>query len=162
VISLTGIGFTVLTAVLAPCEVRCPCAVPPAPWNTAAYLVPRALNQADAVFAGRVIRADTLVRDTLFVARDRAATRPRVIRYTFRVSRSWKGEPGDKVRVTDRNVWTTCDHEFEVGAKYLVYLDRDMLTNQPGEYATHGCDRAPRLHLAVADLRILGPGRSHR
>jgi hypothetical protein len=155
-ISLTGIGFTALTAALAPCEVRCPCAVPPAPWNTAAYLVPRARNEAAIVVTGRIVRADTLVRDTVFAARNYVRTRPKTIRYTFVVSGSWKGTPPDTVWVTDDGVHTSCGAYVEVNVDYLMYLRRNRGAAGPQEYSIDSCTRRLRLAQAGEDLDLLG------
>lgn len=108
--------------------------------------VATSLKQSDAVFAGEAV----------FISEKRAA---------FKVEKSWKGKVSAEVimlmggstfkpkgKKPIEFPFTSCDSEFEVGGRYLVYASR-----MEGKYfRTWSCTRTRRLNSAGEDLRMLG------
>jgi hypothetical protein len=107
------------------------------------------LKKADAVFSGRVES----------ISNKRA---------TLKIEQVWKGELSDEVvmllggstfkprrKATIKFPFTSCDYEFDVGERYLIYASR-----MGGKYfRTWRCTRTRRLQDAGEDLRELGPGK---
>lgn len=109
--------------------------------------VPDAFKQADVVFAGEVVSISNR-------------------RAKFKVEQAWKGVSSAEVimlmggSIMKRNrketivsVHTSCDYEFEVGERYLVYAGGD------GRYfRAWTCSRTKRMSDAEQDLQKLGEG----
>jgi hypothetical protein len=93
-----------------------------------------ALNDATAVFAGRVISVD--------------ASRS----VTFSVSQIWKGEVSQQL-VLNSFSGNSCSFKFQVGQDYLVYA-----TGQSNSLGTGLCNRTRQLSAAGEDLATLGIG----
>jgi hypothetical protein len=107
------------------------------------------LKKADAVFSGRVES----------ISNKRA---------TLKIEQVWKGElSGDVVmllggstfkpkrKVAIKFPFTSCDYEFDVGERYLIYA-----SHMEGKYfRTWKCTRTRRLQYAEEDLHELGQGK---
>jgi len=110
----------------------CSCIAPPAPEE--------AFENADAVFEARPFGMS---------ADDRQA------RYRFEVDRVWKGPIGPQVEIITARHSATCGRTYQVGAKYVVYAQRD----QDGEWSDNLCSRTRGSRSAAEDLEVLGAGR---
>jgi hypothetical protein len=110
--------------------VACSCLRPPTP--------AQALQECDAVFAGRVTRVDRVGQSN-------------GRRVVFRVRRAWKGVASDTVTVHQGG--TTCDNDFQPGKHYLVYA----FVGRGGELATNICTRTCPGVSAGPDLAAFGP-----
>lgn len=83
----------------------CSCMRPPDPAT--------ALDGSTAVFEGTVIGMEKVEGDAL----------PGVVKYTFEVTRRWKGDtqPGQTVELVTADNSAACGRNFEDGQAYLVY-----------------------------------------
>ncbi|HEY9801759.1 MAG TPA: hypothetical protein V6D25_15485 [Leptolyngbyaceae cyanobacterium] len=104
----------------------CRCASFPSPQE--------ALNNATAVFAGRVISVNTSGSAT------------------FSVSQIWKGEVLQNLVVTTPS-GTSCGFNFQLGQDYLVYA-----SGEKNNLTTALCDRTKELSSAELELPLLGRG----
>jgi len=138
----------------------CPCVIVPGE-NLAdpATLVPRAQEEATAIFAGQVVRVDTVETmpspfppDTLSrMARPRVVSR---LRYTVLVERVWKGHLARSVEVVAQTLISSCGNELGLNERYLVYAAGPL-----DSLAVDGCARVvPGLHVSEGELRALGLG----
>jgi hypothetical protein len=93
-----------------------------------------ALNNATAVFAGRVISVNQSGNTT------------------FSVSQIWKGEVLQKLVVTTP-LGSSCGFNFQVGQDYLVYANGER-----NSLSTGLCDRTKELSSAELELPLLGRG----
>ncbi len=168
---LSVLHLTVALAAMGrtPCAAMCPCVVPPGvDRRSAPVMVPPARHLAAAVFLGRVIQIDTLARDSIWIPSDTAAYRrlhvlPRAVRYTFEVSRTWKGSGKPRMRVVSPDVSTSCGRAYELHSRYLVYAERERSKRwSDDQLMTYSCSRVRGETDAADDLRLLGPGRPPR
>ncbi len=120
-------------ALPAPRARSCSCLPPPPP--------PRALEQADAVFEGRMFA--------------QAPAGNQQIRFEFEVRRVWKGEVPEKVAVLSHEHSATCGRRYETGVTYLVYARR-----RDGALHDGLCSRTRTIDKADEDLAALGEGRA--
>ena len=104
---------------------------------------------ADVVFAGTVLRIDSLPPQRM---PDGRSTFPGVIA-TFTVYVSWTGEPTGAVKVVTDG-WG-CGVRFVKGKSYMVYA---KVTSSP-EVRTELCMRTRELIQATDDIAQFGPGR---
>jgi hypothetical protein len=146
------------------CTVRCPCTVPAGvDWHSAVVMVPRAHKDADAIFRGYVLSADTVAQDTSALASPieapRRLVRTTIIRYTFAVERSWKGSRERRLVVTNYGVDTSCGRVYKQGVSYLIYADKDRQGNVRDSFSTYSCSRVRSGHGADDDIAVLGAGR---
>jgi hypothetical protein len=110
--------------------VACSCLRPPPP--------AQALQQCDAVFAGKVTRVDRI-----------GQSQGRLV--AFRVRRAWKGVASESAVIHQGG--TTCDGEFQPGKDYLVYA----FAGGAGNLETNICTRTCPVESAGNDLAALGP-----
>lgn len=115
----------------------CSCAPPPSPTV--------ALNQATAVFAGRVTAAAE--PGGLFSS----SADPMTI--TFHVSQVWKGDVSHPLLLETASSSASCGYTFEVGRDYLVYAG-----GAPDRLEVSLCSRTQLLAGATEDLSLLGAG----
>lgn len=116
----------------------CKCAPPPAPKI--------ALKQAAAVFAGKVVEIEV----------DQAKYMKTV---TFKVSRLWKGEGGEIVKVTTALHGATCGYGFKKGGEYMVYCYANKAKNgKPVVLRTNLCTRTRPMANAADDIKAIGKG----
>jgi hypothetical protein len=142
----------------------CPCVIAPGE-NLAdpVTLVPRAREEATVIFAGQVVRIDTVETmpspfppDTFTRrARPRIVTR---LRYALSVERVWKGKVARSVKVVAQTLMSSCGEELDLNERYLVYAAGPL-----DSLAADGCARVvPGVRVSEAELRILGPGTDPR
>jgi hypothetical protein len=110
----------------------CSCLPPPAPAAAA--------DQAVAVFEGR----------TFGVVREGMHNR-----FTFEVTRVWKGDVGTRVEVWSHSQSATCGRGFESGTSYVVYAG-----SRDGHFVDGLCSRTREISRASEDVESLGPGRT--
>ncbi len=103
-----------------------------------------ALEQADAVFAGRITEGPQRGGSMDGVAG---------VAYRFEVSEVWKGDAPSDTWVQTAPDSAACGYNFEADREYLVYA-----TAQGGEFHTNLCTRTALLGDAVEDLDTLGDG----
>ena len=111
--------------------------------------VDQALERAQMVFAGRVIRV-----------RPPAPWTPDTIRIheaLFAIEHQWKGPPLDTITVIFVETGGSCDSRLETGRSYLIYAETAWDPKLP--LYVHECQRTQHLSLAGVDLAALGPGR---
>lgn len=129
----------------------CPLACPSAPPDVA-------LNDADAVFQGKVVSiASPVLDDHPAIRRTIRRLMPEALRerlfdgstsYVFEVQSSWKGVESTRVTVDDRYD----NFVFVEGETYLVYA-----MAREGRLSPPDCGRTTTLGRAAADLAVLGP-----
>jgi hypothetical protein len=109
----------------------------------------QALEQATAVFSGRVV-------DVIKHKPDR--TRPQSwftgVETVLEVKTVWKRVDKRVVSVFTSDQQSACGYRFRKGRTYLVYAHR----NEEGKLVTSICTRTKRLKDAEEDLSKLGPG----
>ena len=110
-------------AAAASCAARCPCTVQPGHESLSrTTVVQQARSNAYAVILGRVIRADTLAWDSLFIADSRRPiVVPILVRYLLDSVTSWKGPRQDQVQVLVPLAYTTCGRSLELNQQYLLF-----------------------------------------
>lgn len=111
----------------------CSCLPPPPPAT--------ALEESDAVFAGRIIE----------VSREMD---PIGITATLAVSTVWKGAIEEIVEVRTPQSSAGCGLDFALDEEWLLYANWSE-----GSLGSHLCSRSVRLRFAAEDLAALGPGR---
>lgn len=99
------------------------------------------LEQAAAVFAGKVVKVEPAPSET----------NVEPIKVTFEVSKVWKGELNKTTIVSTAANSAMCGNYFEVGEKYLVYA-----YSEGDELMTNICSRTARLKDARQDINDLG------
>lgn len=119
----------------------CSC-VPQAP-------VQEALNQAEAVFAGKVIKIVQPKPDAQGVI---STADP--VQITFEVSQSWKGVSFKEVTIRTALDSASCGFFFEADKEYIVYSYK----NGDNVLETNICTRTAELTTATEDLATLGKG----
>jgi hypothetical protein len=130
---IVPIVFALAALVAAPRAARaCSCLPPPSPVEAA--------EQAVAVFEGR----------TFGVVREGQHNR-----FTFEVTRVWKGEVGTRVDVWSHSQSATCGRGFESGASYVVYAG-----SRDGHLVDGLCSRTREISRASEDLEALGTART--
>jgi hypothetical protein len=139
----------------------CPCVILPGEdLARPATLIPRAYRTADVVFAGRVMRVDTLATRTVHLSAE-SATRALVIadtiRYEVAVGEIWKGAVGRNVPVLVSAASSDCGVDLAVGESYLVYA-----YERARVLSVDACARVTPLSDASVDQQQLGPGRRPR
>jgi hypothetical protein len=111
--------------------------------------VSEALEDADAVFIGRVLQVT-----------DGSGYSP--LEMTLVAERAWKGIDAARVTAWTESTPGTCGRFLEPGKRYLIYAWRDAEYTMPGP--GHGglwvslCSRTVLADHAAADLAQLGPG----
>jgi hypothetical protein len=113
----------------------CSCIQPPAPRAAAA--------EATAVFEGRT-----------FGMHHEAGPHGNRLRFSFEVSRVFKGDIGAKIDVTTPASPAMCGRAFEIGVQYIVYAR----AIEGGGLADSLCSRTRSSKNATEDLAELGPG----
>lgn len=114
----------------------CSCMMPPPP--------PKALEQAAAVFSGKVTKIEGDV------------TKQRTI--TIAVDQAWKGVETETVTLTTGPGGGMCGFGFQDGESYLVYAYRSG-EKKDGPLSTSICTRTKTLANAKEDLDALGEGK---
>ena len=99
------------------------------------------LSSAYAVFIGEVTKIEP-----------NTATKFGGIEITLRVSKVWKGEIGDQVKVRTAGTSAACGYSFAQGERYLVYADRD----EADPMRVSLCSRTALVANAEQDLDFLG------
>jgi hypothetical protein len=117
----------------------CSCPALPAPAE--------AVEEADAVFAGRVVSEQLVER---YPGEPGA---PRTAAVTFHVDELWKGPVEPRLVVRTHAQESACGYAFERARSHLVYARLDA-----GQLTTSLCDRSTPLDQAGQDLAALGPG----
>ncbi len=145
---LTAAGLTVMMTVLwsfgAPRKVyACTCPGPGSPAE--------ALEEADAVFAGRVISIHHS-----YDRRARSATFADFTTVGFDVSAVWKGAVHEEMYITTAPSVAACGFTFKRRREYIVYAYGNTYTY--GGYGTGWCSRTALLRKARSDLDALGDG----
>lgn len=107
-----------------------------------------ALEQADAVFAGRVVSLALVNRHSddptvSFAAED--------LEVTIAVHSQWKGDVPFCTTLYTTFTCCTCGFDFEIGEAFLIYAYEDN-----GLLRTSTCTRTKRLLDAAEDLVVLG------
>lgn len=124
-----GIFLIVVSIASVPLTYACSC-MPPAPPQ-------QALQDADAVFAGRVLRIDDLPDQN--------------VQIILEVEEQWKGNPGSRVKLTTANNSAACGFNFDKEKRYVVYARR-----YENSLHTGLCDRTAPLESAQEDLEYFG------
>jgi hypothetical protein len=125
------------------------------------------LQTASAVFSGQLLSAE-YQKGYVNAFREKKAERTgKKIEYetlvlTFAVERSWKGDALSRMTLvtkktrdeTGSETHSSCDIDFTVGERYLIYAygDKDRL-------GTGYCTRTGKLQGAEEDFKILGEGK---
>lgn len=105
-----------------------------------------ARRQASVVFAGHVTNMDSTERAGMLLG---------LKKVTLQVSEVWKGSISSEADVWTQQTDAACGFDFQIGKSYLVY------THRPLDFEISSlCSRTGLLSNAVADLRVLGKGRS--
>lgn len=145
------------------CTPVCPCTVPAGvDWRSARVMAPRARRQAEAIFMGIVVAADTVARDSIWMGGDSSPGRRPIIsaqtvRYRFAVHRIWKGDVRSTTVLMSYDVDTSCGRRYKMDGMYLVYAERDH--EVPGGLMTYSCSRVKPEGDIQDDLQVLGPGK---
>lgn len=138
---LLALFFLLITALFrAPLPaLACSCAPPGAP--------DAEMEKSAAVFSGRVtaVEAPGPVGGVISSA-DR-------VKYTFQVSKVWKGPVAPMINVSSARDSASCGYEFQIGEEYLVYA-----TEAQGALTSSLCSRTQPLVRAEEDLQVLGAG----
>ena len=110
---------------------------------------------ADAIFEGRVVRAElkstwlkTSVGDSVPANLDED---PPTMLVRFEVKHSYRGVQGELVDVETGLGGGDCGFAFEIDRQYLVYADR----TESGQLATGICDATARIEQSAANLAYL-------
>lgn len=131
------------------CAYACSCVMPEPPRE--------ALQQADAVFVGRVsdtaapARRPMLTQEFPFVSWGGGMEGPRAI---FEVSMVWKGRLPEEIAVDTSQIGGACGYEFAVGREYIVYAFKDE-----AGLTTSICTRTSLVEAAQQDRAELGAGK---
>lgn len=120
----------------------CSCIAPPP--------VTQALDQAGAVFSGKVLQVKRV--------RNNRQGELGNVEVVFAVNTSWKGAERRVVSVFTASQSAACGYGFRKGMTYLVYANGDA----QGKLTTSICSRTKRLKDARDDLGELGAGKSMR
>ena len=127
---MVRVALSLLLVILAvPAALACSCMPWPPPLE--------ALDEATAVFTGRILRADP-------------TDVPRGYCYTIEVHASWKGVATEEILVTTDDV-AMCGLMMQVGKTYLVYSYGELEA-----LSTNNCSRSRETRLAGDDLAELG------
>ena len=106
-----------------------------------------ALNEADAVFSGEVVK----------IIENGKITKGSGKTVHFKVNEVWKGTNESEVVITTGNNDGDCGIPFEEGQKYLVYATMsDMYVDNT--LATTICHRTTQIAYATEDLNVIGEG----
>jgi len=124
------VALSILISILAvPSALACSCMSPPPPLE--------ALDEATAVFIGRIVCADPTDIERGFD-------------YTIEVHRVWKGVSASEVLVNTDDV-AMCGLMMQVGDTYLVYAYGDLEA-----LSTNNCSRSRPLQFAGEGIAELG------
>ncbi len=107
--------------------------------------IAQARRQAQAVFAGKVIRIAKRKH------RDDFSTYDEVV---FAVNELWGGPDVSQVTVLTRTRGFLCGYPFKEGESYLVYVDNRVALGLD----VRTCSRTRPLRDAAEDLKVLGKG----
>ena len=135
--------------------------------------VAKAYAQASLIFTGRVTSVEKVTRVDTVHARSRHSGRDTVyniphsdVRYTFAVSRVWKGKPiGPTVVLVTAGPSSSCGVSYAVGSERLVYAHsvdeednhRGSTRKIPPYYSTGLCTRTKELRYTQRrEIRQLG------
>ena len=108
------------------------------------------LEEADAVFAGRVVSIQNADNPDAPVSHFDKTT------FVFEVSAAWKGTVHEKMYIHTTGLGITCEFYFIEGEEYLVYAYQNP--NVEAGYSASTCSRTALLELARGDLNVLGDG----
>lgn len=126
-------------------------------------MVPRAREDATAIFAGQVVRIDTVETVPSPFPPETGGGRPRPpivtrLRYALSVDRVWKGKVDRGVEVIAQTRMSSCGNELGLNERYLVYAAGPL-----DSLAADGCARVvPWARLVDSELRVLGSGHAPR
>ncbi len=107
-----------------------------------------ALDQADAVFSGKVLE---IKKDNPFGG----YSKPNVL---IEVTKTWKGVSESQVIIVTGQGGGDCGFDFVIGQKYLVYARHSVLYGDEENLTTGMCDRTSAIYKAGEDLELLGIG----
>lgn len=116
-----------------------------------AHKITKSFQRATLVFAGRVLKAENVPATA---AQDAAVMPVARVRYTFAITRLYKGEQLDSTVVLETAAQSAaCGVSFTIGSEHLLYAN----TNSPAvgaakgqpHYAVSLCDR----HQALRDVK---------
>lgn len=113
-----------------------------------AHKITKSFQRATLVFAGRVLKAENVAAAT----QDAAVTSVAKVRYTFAITRLYKGEKVDSTVVLETPAQSaTCGVSFTVGSDHLLYANTTSPAAGKGQphYAVSLCDR----HQALRDVK---------
>lgn len=146
-----AVAAAVLSIVLADPVSACSCIPPAAP--------AKALEQADAVFSGKVLK---IKREKSVYKKDTGVQPGPVgglfasVEAVFEVDKTWKGTDKKTVSVFTASNSAACGFDFQTGRSYLVYASRD----DRQRLITTLCTRTKSLSAAGEDLKEIGPGKA--
>ena len=107
----------------------------------------KALEQASAVFAGKVTKIEP------------AGDAEKAV--TIEIVKTWKGDHGKSVTLYTANDGAACGYAFKKGESYLVYAHL-VKRGEEKQLETNICTRTARLADAKEDLKELGEGKKLR
>jgi hypothetical protein len=128
-----------LVALIPDCASACSCGGSGAPFREVAKGA-----GSSAVFSGEVIDAEK---------------GPQISRFTFRVSKVWKGKQRETRTVSTPSYGAACGYPFKEGKEYLVYAYWGPTGSPPRpSLKEDACGPTKLLSEADANLRVLGNG----
>lgn len=130
---MAWIGTFAVLALAAPAA-ACDCLPPGAPGEE--------LQQADAVFTGRVVGI-----------RRAGGPNSHQLRVDLTVRRSWKGVAVEQMSVITENSGAACGFDFHSGTEYLVYA---LWNRESGDFECSLCSRTAPVSRAQEDLHAFG------
>lgn len=138
---LTGllIALGLILGTFAMVGVACSCAPNPEP------LV--ALDQADAVFAGRIVGLALKPDEDPAIG-----VSFETLEVTVAVHSVWKGDTGEDIVIYTAYTCCVCGYAFQLGEEYLIYA----FAEDDGTLRTSICSRTMLLSAASEDLAALG------
>ncbi len=82
--------------------------------------VDEAMNTSDLVFKGKLIEKKIFVIDTLWPSK-------KMIKYTFKVEKSYKGKKKYKITIVTGLGHGDCGYRFNLGIEYIVYAKKEKI-----------------------------------
>ena len=137
-----------LVALLPDCASACTCAMMP---GGSQEQVERALEESNAVFAGKVVN----IKRSLVPVEPGATVYVRVDTVSFRVSEVWKGPEREILDVSTSSEGPACGYPFNEGQEYLLYS-----YGKEEPFKTDICTETKPLSGASPDFKVLGNGAS--
>lgn len=139
----------------------CPCTVQPGQDSLSrTTLVHQARRDAYAVLLGKVVRADTMAWDTLFLANSRRPTiQPRLVRYRLEAVSSWKGPRQNRIEVLVHLPSMSCGRSLELHQEYLLFAYASR-SGRGQDVEIDACSRVELKGRADSTIAILGRARN--